>query len=284
MAAQLVMAGAGQPVVHDPTHDLESFFYVLVGVCVLLDGPYKPKSDNDLAQCFDKYFNTFEPSVLKTITIQSDLTWKPFILQHISDYFKPLINLLTYLRNAIIVPLSADDRGNVSRKTPFTHDMFIAAIVQTLSELGPDAWTAVPHTVDPETGTEGDGSLKLADVASEVNPSPSDSADESLNKPTPPSDLLFMLPRPIPHRRSAGPGFYSVDSGLTLGHASQETEEDLDPLEVPNKRWRPSSRDDPSIQHTSSSPVRRGVSFLRGRRGYSTGSVPGRASRYTTPK
>ena len=115
--------------------------------------------------------------------------------------------------------------------------------------------------------------MKLANVASEVNPSPSDSADESLNKPTPPSD-----------RRSAGPGFYSVDSGLTLGHASQETEEDLDPLKVPNKRRRPSSRDDPSIQHTSSSPVCRGVSFLHGRRGYSTGSVPGRASRYTTPK
>ena len=55
MAAQLVMAGAGQPVVHDPTHDLESFFYVLVGICVLLNGPYKPKCDNDLAQCFDKY-------------------------------------------------------------------------------------------------------------------------------------------------------------------------------------------------------------------------------------
>ncbi|KAI6000082.1 hypothetical protein EDD15DRAFT_2362646 [Pisolithus albus] len=31
MSAQLVMAGAGQQVVHEPVHDLESLFYVLVG-------------------------------------------------------------------------------------------------------------------------------------------------------------------------------------------------------------------------------------------------------------
>jgi len=179
--------------------------------------------------------------MLKTITIQLDLTWKPFILQHISNYFKPLINLLTHLCNTIIVPLSADDQGNVSRKTPFTHDMFIATIIQTLSELGPDVWTAVNQAtgnddhVGLEMEIEGDDSLKLADVASEVNPSPGDSADESLNESILPSNLPLMLPRPIPHWRSAGLGFYSVDSGLALGHACQETGEDLDPLELPNK-------------------------------------------------
>ena len=97
MLVQLVMAGAGQPVIHDQSHDLESIFYILVGICVLFDRPNEPKCDKDLAQCFDKYFNTFEPSILKTITIQSDLTWKPFILRHISLYFKPIIPLLTCL-------------------------------------------------------------------------------------------------------------------------------------------------------------------------------------------
>ena len=279
MAAQLVMAGAGQPVVHDPTHDLESFFYVLVGICVLLDGPYKPKCDNDLAQCFDKYFNTFEPSMLKTITIQSDITWKPFILQHISDYFKPVINLLTHLRNAIIVPLSADNHSDVSRKTPFTHDMFIAAIIQTLSELGPDTWIPVDHSDDqvgPEMKISSDDSLKLADVMIEVNPPPEDSADESSNKPSSPSNLPFLIPRPMPHRRSAGPGFHSVDSALAHSHARQETEQDLDLLEFPNKhRQRSSSRDDDSIHHSPSSPIR-GLRAFRGRRGHSTGSIPRR--------
>ncbi|KAI5990602.1 hypothetical protein EDD15DRAFT_2369663 [Pisolithus albus] len=280
MAAQLVMAGAGQPVVHDATHDLESFFYVLIGICVLLNEPYKPKCDN-LTQCFDKYFNTFEPSVLKTITIRSDLTWKPFILQHISDYFKPIINLLTHLCNTIIVPLSADGHGNVDRKTPFTHDMFIAAIIQMLSELGPDAWTAVSQAGnDDEVGSEteigGENSLKLVDVESEVDASPDDSADESSNGGKVfPSNLPFLLPRPAPHRRSAGPGFYSLDSGLALGsHAHQERRNDLDPPEVPNKRRRSSSRGD---SPTSSLPSR-GASVLRNRRGYSTGSMHQRAT------
>ena len=105
MSAQLVMVGTGQPVIHKPIHDLESFFYILVSICVLLDGPYKLKCDKDLVQCFDKYFNTFDPSVLKMITIQLDLTWKLLILQHILTYFEPLIDLLTSLHDAIIVPL-----------------------------------------------------------------------------------------------------------------------------------------------------------------------------------
>ena len=105
MSAQLVMVGTGQPVIHKLIHDLESFFYILVSICVLLDGPYKLKCDKDLVQCFDKYFNTFDPSVLKMITIQLDLTWKLLILQHILTYFEPLIDLLTSLHDAIIVPL-----------------------------------------------------------------------------------------------------------------------------------------------------------------------------------
>ncbi|KAI6039188.1 hypothetical protein EDC04DRAFT_2895599 [Pisolithus marmoratus] len=240
MAAQLVMAGAGQLVVHDASHDLESFFYVLVSICVLLNEPYKPKCDSELRQCFDKSFNTFEPSMLKTITIQLDLMWKLFILQHISDYFKPIISLLTCLCNAIIVPLSTDDHGNVSCKTPFTHNMFIAAIIQTLSELGPDTWTAVNQAgnddqVGLRTEIEGENSLELADVASEVNASPDDYAGKSSNEAIFPSNLPFMLPRPTPHQHSAGPS-YSMDSGLALSsHARQERSNDLDLLEVPNK-------------------------------------------------
>ena len=111
MSAELVMAGPGQPVIHNSDHDLESCFYVLLGIFVLLDEPYKPKSDEELARCFDKYFNTFEPSVLKTITIQADLTWESLILQRISSYFEPAINLLIHLRHAIISPLYVNRYG-----------------------------------------------------------------------------------------------------------------------------------------------------------------------------
>jgi hypothetical protein len=67
MSAQLVMAGPGQPVVHNAFHDLELFFYVLVGVCVLYDGPSMQKSEANLAECCNKLFSTFEPSILKTM-------------------------------------------------------------------------------------------------------------------------------------------------------------------------------------------------------------------------
>ena len=136
MSAQLVMAGIRQLVAHDSIHDLESLFYVLIGVCALLDEPYKPKCKEDLTQCFDKYFNTFKPSVLKMITIQSDLTWQPFILQHISKYFEPIVPLLKRLRDGIISPLYTDDHENFCHRTTFTHDMFITAIIDTLRTRG----------------------------------------------------------------------------------------------------------------------------------------------------
>ena len=224
MSAQLVMAGTGQPVIHDQSHNLESIFYVLVGICVLFDRPNKPKCNKDLAQCFDKYINTFEPSVLKTITIQSDLTWKPFILHHISLYFQPIIPLLTRLQKDIILPLSTDDNDNVHRKVDFTHDMFINAIIETLLYLGPGAWIPVdqegdngddskPHVDHYETKSNS------ADLASEVNFPPADAPHESLESISSSyllniSTLPPMLPRPAPYQPSAGLGFYSVDSGL----------------------------------------------------------------------
>ncbi|KAI5981994.1 hypothetical protein EDC04DRAFT_2616987 [Pisolithus marmoratus] len=173
MSAELVMTGAGQPVVHDLLHDLESLFYVLVSICILLNSPSKPKCDKDLAQCFDKYFNTFELSVFRTITIQSDITWKPFIMHHISEYFEPVIHLLTCLHDAIIIPLFFDNHRNIHHRQPFTHDLFIANIIDMLSHLGLD--TSIPmgqenssnsdySTLDVKVEDE----LALAGVAKEV--------------------------------------------------------------------------------------------------------------------
>ncbi|KAI5985843.1 hypothetical protein EDD15DRAFT_2200383 [Pisolithus albus] len=236
------MAGPGQSVVHDPLHDLESLFYVLVGIYVLLDGPSKPKCDKELAQCFDKYFNTFEPSMLKTITIQSDITWRPFVLHHISEYFQPAVDLLTWLRDALIVPLFFDDHGNIHRRQPFTHDMFIANIIDTLSHLSPDAWVPVGQENNDNSDYSSSG-MKVEDeptqsgVAKEVIIPPLVSTDESGFSPPSLMPLPPMLHRPTPHQLAAGPGFYSLDSGLTLRDTAVE---DLDRA-LPQKRWRSSS-------------------------------------------
>ncbi|KAF8546168.1 hypothetical protein OG21DRAFT_1528007, partial [Imleria badia] len=151
MSVQLVMAGPGQPVIHDAVHDLESIFYVLVGICVLYNGPSKQRSEQELAKCYDKFSNTYEPSILKTITIQSDLTWIPHIVQHIHPFFEPVIPLLELLRVEIILPLATDKEGNFYRKTSCSHDTFIKHIVTTLSKLGPEHWDGTLLKSKPDT-------------------------------------------------------------------------------------------------------------------------------------
>jgi hypothetical protein len=148
MAAELVMAGAGQPVVHKPHHDLESMFYVLLGICVFYDRPYQPKPDDELAKCFDKYFNTFQPSLLKTIMIQSPLSWKPNIVSCISPYFQPFIPLLDQLREEIILPMRGSTDGAYHSEKPVTHGTLIKVFVNALSELDPSHWEPIPKSAD----------------------------------------------------------------------------------------------------------------------------------------
>ncbi|KAN0087774.1 hypothetical protein V8E55_006395, partial [Tylopilus felleus] len=97
MAAKLIMVDPGQSVIHNSLHDLVSFFYMLVGICI----------------------------ILKTLTIQSNLTWFPKVVKHISPYFQPVISLLNNLQNDIILPMFTDKEGNFHCRTPFDHDTII---------------------------------------------------------------------------------------------------------------------------------------------------------------
>ena len=151
MSAELVMAGPKQPVVHDSLHDLESFFYVLVRLCVLFEQPGQVKPDDTLAKCFDKLFNNFEPSVLKTIMIQSDLTWRPSVLNHISSYFHPVIPLLENLQREIVVPMYTDAEGTFCCKTPFNDTSIILHIITVLGNLPSDAWGPYEFGEDNQT-------------------------------------------------------------------------------------------------------------------------------------
>ena len=55
---------------------------------ILYDGPLMQKSEANLAECFDKFFSTFELSILETITIQLELTWTPLIVKY-SNFKNP---------------------------------------------------------------------------------------------------------------------------------------------------------------------------------------------------
>lgn len=178
MSAQLVMAVPGQPVIHDAIHDLESLFYVLIGICTLFDGPFKQKSEEELAQCYDKYFNTYEPSVLKTIAIQSDLTWIPFIVDNIHPYFKPIIPLLTALRSEIILPLYTGEDRQFHRRSWCNHDTFIKHIITALAGLSRRDWT--------------DRSLKMTSDGPSRRPSSAIPSTESPSEP--PEDMLKCRP------------------------------------------------------------------------------------------
>ena len=200
------MAGPGQPVVHDALHDLESFFYVLVGICVLYDGPSKQKSENDLAKCYDKFFNTFEPSILKTITIQSDLTWAPFIVKHIHPSFEPVIPLLTLLRAEIILPLATNEQGHFYRKTSCNHDIFIKHIVTILSELRPEHWDDTLLQLRPESDASRWTSSGITAARSGSGPS------------TPP---LLLAPPTVPKNLPPGRGIIRSDPGLLHQRSDQ---------------------------------------------------------------
>ncbi|KAF8130102.1 hypothetical protein EV363DRAFT_1489990, partial [Boletus edulis] len=156
MAAELALVGPGVPVVHEAHHDLESFFYILLAVCLLYDNPCQPKPAKVLAQCFDPFFAVTQPSIYKTLAIQSDVGWTALMIPHISPYFQPLITLLEDIWRELILPIKLDGKKLQANRN-FSHDNFIDAIVTMLSNLPESYWlakvakkgqTIVPQSMD----------------------------------------------------------------------------------------------------------------------------------------
>ncbi|KAG6374959.1 hypothetical protein JVT61DRAFT_3716 [Boletus reticuloceps] len=141
MAAELSHIGPGTPVVHQGHHDLESFFYILLAICLLYNDPGRLKPPKVLAYCFDPYFAIPRPSTLKVTTVQSDFGWTRLILPHVFPYFQPLIPLLKKIREELILPIKF--QGDKLRMNCwFTHDDFVDAIVMVLSKLPNNYWVA----------------------------------------------------------------------------------------------------------------------------------------------
>ncbi|KAG6371483.1 hypothetical protein JVT61DRAFT_9518 [Boletus reticuloceps] len=114
--------------------------------------PLYRTSEKELEECYGKLFNTFNPNVVKTSTIQSDVTWLPLVVKHISSYFQPLVPLLKALRDTIISPMHTDVEGKFYRRTLFNHDMIIEHFVMALSSLGPESW-GDPDIPEPPSQT-----------------------------------------------------------------------------------------------------------------------------------
>ncbi|KAF8440257.1 hypothetical protein L210DRAFT_802559, partial [Boletus edulis BED1] len=139
MATELSHIGPRTPVVHRDYHDLESFYYILLAICLLYDEPDKLKPAKTLSRCFDPYFAITQPSTLKVVTIQSDFGWTMLMITYISPYFQPLIPLLEKICKELILPIKLQG-GALQANRDFTHDDFIDGIAMVLAELPDKYW------------------------------------------------------------------------------------------------------------------------------------------------
>ncbi|KAI6126534.1 hypothetical protein F5141DRAFT_1209795 [Pisolithus sp. B1] len=152
MATELSHTVPGTPVVHQPHHDLESFFYILIAICLLYDTPGTTKPPKTLTECFDPLFAISQPSVAKTLTIQSGFGWSTLILPHISSYFQPLIPLLEELWQELLLPIRLEN-GIVQPSSGFMHHMFIEVMVKMLARLPDSSWIPYPKDLSASTVT-----------------------------------------------------------------------------------------------------------------------------------
>ena len=128
-----------QPVIHNSPHDPEPWF--LLEYVFFILNCWSKKTEEELIECHNQLFNTFKLSILKTFTIQSNLTWCPKVVKYISPYFPPVIPFLNNLQNNITLPLFTNEARKI-HCTPFDHDTIIQHIVELLSSLKPKAWNA----------------------------------------------------------------------------------------------------------------------------------------------
>lgn len=239
MALELVVAGPGTPVVHRPAHDLESLFYVFVGVCVLFEHPHKMKK-GDQASCFDKYFNSFRPSSTKTAVIQSDVGWAYSILPHISPYFRPLIPLLNKLRQRIIVPMRYLDDRLIHKGDEVTHQFMFDAFLDALRKLGDEGWVKVPPPPDTD-----DGPSPAPAPAPAPSPAPSPETSSSSDSYDPDDEgssavesvgCFFPrhIRRPSPLRDISGSGF-GDSQYASSSNSNRRRYSNIDPSDLPTR-------------------------------------------------
>ena len=250
MATELVMIGPGRPVTHMPYHDLESIFYVLLGISMLYDEPYKLKPEEDLSECFDIYFNTDCPSLRKTFTIQSELGWLSSICERLSDYFKPLRPLFDTFREKIVLPMTYVDGSFRQRTaTPITHVEMVKCLINALYNLPDDAWVTM------QDASERDNLLsnKLPITSCVYNSDSGSLSENSSETETPPLTPI----EPVPHisrfgpiRPISGPGFTGTSSNSTRRSCPGLDEDYVDPSESRAKRPR-FNVDTTSANHTN---------------------------------
>ena len=108
MAVELLINSNNDMVEHSAKHDLESFFYVLLYICMMCEGPGKLRSDIDLSDPhhpFGKWIwqaKTWHAIGVYRLAAFSDSdVMQKKVLTHVHPYFIPLLPTLTNFCDAI---------------------------------------------------------------------------------------------------------------------------------------------------------------------------------------
>jgi hypothetical protein len=130
---------------HLPEHDLESFFYVIVIITMLYEGPgvkkgpsYWKAENVDLAEWWNVQNWEKSARTKSTIMASTAYQWEVNVAFHISDYFKCWKDCINDLRSAIFGHMELRKTKSSTEYTnsePITYDAMII-ILEKMVELG----------------------------------------------------------------------------------------------------------------------------------------------------
>lgn len=164
MAIDILVQGATAE--HKQEHDLESFFYVLIWICVNYAGPGgMEREDFSIYETQMKHWiqgpDLTSIGVSKSGAVSSRMIFKLMVLDQFSPYFESLKPCLAKLRDAFFMP------------TPITHQHMLDILQETL-DLLPDVEDVVakPNAGTLHPGKKRKRNPELDDIAEEPDELP----------------------------------------------------------------------------------------------------------------
>jgi hypothetical protein len=160
MAVELLLGN--KDLIHRPSHDLESLFYVLVYICTNLEGPNTPRSLSDLITFTSLPMAAwFVPETsfegLATSKLGIAHTFESRIVGRFSPYFEDIKECVMDLFRAMY--------PNGPRiQSSLTHDRMIEIFTETLEKLpSPDNFFSEMRDMPVNTNSRRDDSLCIYD-------------------------------------------------------------------------------------------------------------------------
>lgn len=141
----------GQDIKHTALHDLESFFYILLFICVRFGGPCGHTSSKELPEFMASWHDVKEPlskiaQSKKSIIVCMRGEFEERVMKHVDPYFEPLKDCIRsvaamfcrYYNTQMLSDLDGPSGGNTTptpAPTLLTHERFIEILEQAITQL-----------------------------------------------------------------------------------------------------------------------------------------------------